>query len=130
MLVASLGWATFDAARKHLSDRIPPVALVVLLMLGQVPVFAIWLGFSVATSVDPDVLLLDEVLSTGDAAFREKSRARIVELMQRARAIVYVTHDLDAAAEFCTRAIELEKGRIVNHGPAAEVVEAYRRRTL
>jgi ABC-2 type transport system ATP-binding protein len=88
------------------------------------------LGFSVATSVDPDVLLLDEVLSTGDASFREKSRARIVELMQRARAIVYVTHDLDAAAEFCTRAIELEKGQIVNHGPAAEVVEAYRRRNL
>ena len=55
MLVASLGWATFDAARKHLSDRIPPVALVVLLMLGQVPVFAIWLGFSVATHGAPAV---------------------------------------------------------------------------
>lgn len=55
MLVASLGWATFDAARKHLSDRIPPVALVVLLMLGQVPVFAIWLGFSVASNGAPAV---------------------------------------------------------------------------
>ena len=72
----------------------------------------------------------DLVLSTGDAVFREKSRARIIELMRRARAIVYVTHDLDAAAEFCTRAIELERGRIVNHGPAPEVVDAYRRRTL
>lgn len=55
MLIASLGWATFDAARKYLSDRIPPVALVVLLMLGQVPVFALWLGWTVHQSGLPAV---------------------------------------------------------------------------
>lgn len=55
MLIASLGWATFDAARKYLSDRIPPVALVVLLMLGQVPVFAIWLGWTIHTDGLPAV---------------------------------------------------------------------------
>ena len=87
------------------------------------------LGFSVATAVDPDVLLLDEVLSTGDAGFKEKSRARVVELMGRARAIVYVTHDLDSAAEFCTRAIELEKGQIVNEGATSAVVKEYLRKT-
>ena len=86
------------------------------------------LGFSVATAVDPDVLLLDEVLSTGDAGFKEKSRARVVELMGRARAIVYVTHDLDSAAEFCTRAIELEKGHIVNEGTTSAVVREYLRK--
>lgn len=86
------------------------------------------LGFSIATTVDPDVLLLDEVLSTGDAAFIEKSRNRIIELMRRARAIVYVTHDLESAAEFCTRAIELEKGHIVNDGPAPKVIAAYRKK--
>ncbi|MFM8996846.1 MAG: ABC transporter ATP-binding protein [Candidatus Limnocylindrus sp.] len=88
------------------------------------------LGFSVATSVEPDVLLLDEVLSTGDASFREKSRARIVELMNRARAIVYVTHDLESAATFCTRAIELRDGKIVAYGPSGEVVEQYKSRML
>jgi len=88
------------------------------------------LGFAVATSVEPDVLLLDEVLSTGDAAFREKSRARIVELKNRAKAIVYVTHDLDSAATFCTRAIELEDGQIVAHGPSSEIVGRYKERAL
>jgi ABC-type polysaccharide/polyol phosphate transport system ATPase subunit len=83
------------------------------------------LGFAVATSVEPDVLLLDEVLSTGDAAFREKSRARIVELMDKAHAIVYVTHDLGSAAKFCTRAIEIEEGLIVAAGPAQLVIDAY-----
>jgi ABC-type polysaccharide/polyol phosphate transport system ATPase subunit len=83
------------------------------------------LGFAVATSVEPDVLLLDEVLSTGDAAFREKSRARIVELMNMAHAIVYVTHDLDSAAKFCTKAIEIEEGLIVAAGPAQTVIDAY-----
>ena len=86
------------------------------------------LGFSVATAVDPDVLLLDEVLSTGDATFKEKSRARVVELMGRAKAIVYVTHDLEAAAEFCNRAIEIEKGHIVNEGPTKVVVKEYQRK--
>jgi ABC-type polysaccharide/polyol phosphate transport system ATPase subunit len=88
------------------------------------------LGFSIATSVEPDVLLLDEVLSTGDAAFIEKSRGRITALMKRARAIIFVTHDLDSAATFCTRAIELEGGRIVADGPAKRVIAAYKKKML
>jgi ABC-type polysaccharide/polyol phosphate transport system ATPase subunit len=88
------------------------------------------LGFAVATSVEPDVLLLDEVLSTGDAAFREKSRARIHELKDRAKAIVFVTHDLDAAARFCTRAIELQDGEIVAYGPSSEIVDQYKEKAL
>ncbi len=83
------------------------------------------LGFSVATAVSPDVLLVDEVLSTGDASFRDKARARILSLMKKARAVVYVTHDLDSAASFCTRAIELDGGRIVADGPAKSVIAAY-----
>ena len=86
------------------------------------------LGFSVATSVEPEVLLLDEVLSTGDAAFVDKSRNRILELMTRARAIVFVTHDLESAATFCTRAIELEGGKIVASGPAKRVISAYKKK--
>ena len=75
------------------------------------------LGFSIATSVEPDILLLDEVLATGDAAFREKSKARVLELVREAKAIVLVTHDMNwvdgvlqpgdpdrARAGSCTRA--------------------------
>jgi ABC-type polysaccharide/polyol phosphate transport system ATPase subunit len=87
------------------------------------------LGFSVATSVSPDVLLLDEVLSTGDETFKAKSGKRIREMAKEAQAIVYVTHDLESARELCTRAIELRDGRVVADGPAASVIAAYKKRT-
>ena len=67
------------------------------------------LGFSIATSVDPDILLLDEVLATGDAVFRAKSKARVIELVRAAKAIVLVTHDMNWVTEYCNRAILLEK---------------------
>lgn len=87
------------------------------------------LGFSVATSVNPDVLLLDEVLSTGDETFKAKSGARIREMAKVAQAIVYVTHDLESARELCARAIELRDGNIVADGPAAAVIANYKKRT-
>jgi ABC-type polysaccharide/polyol phosphate transport system ATPase subunit len=80
------------------------------------------LGFSIATSVEPDILLLDEVLATGDADFRVKSKARVLELVKQARAIVLVTHDMSWVTEYCNRAILLEKGRIVAEGEPSEVV--------
>ena len=80
------------------------------------------LGFAIATSVDPDVLLLDEVLSTGDQVFREKSKARVLELVKQAKAIVLVTHDMHWVTEFCNRAMLLEKGKVVAEGDPAEVV--------
>lgn len=86
------------------------------------------LGFAVATSVNPDVLLVDEVLSTGDASFRDKARNRILALMKKARAVVYVTHDLASAKEICTRAIELEGGKIIADGPARSVINAYEKK--
>ncbi|MEZ4597389.1 MAG: hypothetical protein R3C32_11560 [Chloroflexota bacterium] len=52
------------------------------------------LGFAIATAVDPDILLLDEVLQTGDEVFREKSRQRIISVLQAAKAVVLVTHDM------------------------------------
>ena len=84
------------------------------------------LGFSIATSVEPEILLLDEVLATGDADFRAKSKARVLELVRQARAIVLVTHDMAWVTEYCNRAILLEKGRIVAEGEPSEVVEIHR----
>jgi ABC-type polysaccharide/polyol phosphate transport system ATPase subunit len=80
------------------------------------------LGFSIATSVDPDVLLLDEVLATGDQVFREKSKARVLEIAAAAKAVVLVTHDMNWVTEFCNRALLLEQGRVVAEGEPGEVV--------
>jgi ABC-type polysaccharide/polyol phosphate transport system ATPase subunit len=84
------------------------------------------LGFAIATSVEPDILLLDEVLSTGDAAFREKSKQRVLELVGGAKAIVLVTHDMNWVQEYCTRAMLIEHGRIALMGEPEEVVAIHR----
>ena len=83
------------------------------------------LGFAIATSVDPDILLLDEVLATGDAEFRAKSKARVIELVNAAKGIVLVTHDMAWVEEYCNRAILLEKGRVVIQRDPAEVVRTH-----
>jgi ABC-2 type transport system ATP-binding protein len=88
------------------------------------------LGFAIATSVDPDVLLLDEVLSTGDQVFREKSKARVLELVKQAKAIVLVTHDMHWVTEFCNRAILLEKGRVIAEGDPEEVVAIHQEHSV
>jgi ABC-2 type transport system ATP-binding protein len=87
------------------------------------------LGFSIATAVDPDILLLDEVLATGDASFRAKSKARVVELVQSAKAVVLVTHDMSWVTDYCNRALLIEKGRVVADGEPEEVVELHREHT-
>jgi ABC-type polysaccharide/polyol phosphate transport system ATPase subunit len=86
------------------------------------------LGFSIATAVQPDILLLDEVLGTGDQVFRAKSQQRIRELMVNARAIILVTHDLTYITEFCNRGMLLEQGQLVFHGDPAETVDLYKER--
>jgi ABC-2 type transport system ATP-binding protein len=87
------------------------------------------LGFSIATAVDPDVLLLDEVLGTGDQSFRAKSQARVMELVKAAKGIVLVTHDMHWVTEFCNKAMLLEQGRIVAVGDPAEVVALHQDRS-
>ena len=80
------------------------------------------LGFSIATAVEPDVLLLDEVLGTGDEVFRAKSQKRVMELVEAARGIVLVTHDMRWVSEFCNKAMLMEKGHIIAEGTPADVV--------
>jgi ABC-2 type transport system ATP-binding protein len=87
------------------------------------------LGFSIATSVDPDILLLDEVLATGDATFRAKSKARVLQLVDDAKAVVLVTHDMNWVKEYCNRALLIENGRVVIEGQPDEVVEVHRQNT-
>ncbi|MFL5725940.1 MAG: ABC transporter ATP-binding protein [Chloroflexota bacterium] len=87
------------------------------------------LGFAIATAVDPDVLLIDEVLATGDAVFRAKSKQRIKELTKAAKGIVLVTHDMAWVTEFCNRALLLDHGRVIMEGPPEEVVALHQERS-
>jgi ABC-type polysaccharide/polyol phosphate transport system ATPase subunit len=82
-------------------------------------------GFAIATSVDPDILLLDEVLQTGDNKFKNKSRRRIVEVLQTAKAVVMVTHDMSWITAFCNRAILMDKGKIVADGDPHEIADMH-----
>lgn len=87
------------------------------------------LGFSIATSVNPDILLLDEVLATGDASFRAKSKARVIEIVRAAKAVMLVTHDMAWVTEYCNRAILIEKGQLILEGEPAEVVRVHQEHT-
>ena len=87
------------------------------------------LGFAIATSVDPDILLLDEVLATGDADFRAKSKERVIQLVRAAKGIVLVTHDMGWVTEYCNRALLLERGTLVMEGEPADVVRVHMERS-
>jgi ABC-type polysaccharide/polyol phosphate transport system ATPase subunit len=84
------------------------------------------LGFAVATEVDPDILIIDEVLAVGDAPFQEKCLARMAEFRAKGTTILLVSHALDAVAAICDRAIWIDAGRCRSSGPAEDVLDAYR----
>ena len=83
------------------------------------------LGFSVAAHVDPDVLIVDEVLSVGDYAFQQRCIERMQEVIRSGATVLFVSHNLKAVAEFCHRCLLLEKGRTVTIGAAQEVIGTY-----
>ena len=83
------------------------------------------LAFSVMIQVDADVLLIDEVLAVGDAAFQQKCFDEFHRLRAEGRTILLVTHDMSAVSRFCDRAVLLERGRLVAGGPPDEIAEQY-----
>jgi ABC-type polysaccharide/polyol phosphate transport system ATPase subunit len=83
------------------------------------------LAFAIATEIDPDILLIDESLGAGDAAFVDKAKARIIGLLDRSNVVVIVSHDLAALREMCVRGIWMKKGEIVRDGPINEVIDRY-----
>jgi ABC-type polysaccharide/polyol phosphate transport system ATPase subunit len=88
------------------------------------------LGFSIAAHLDPDVLIIDEVLAVGDVSFQRKAFGRIRELAKSGMPVVVVSHQLDRIAELCTDAILLSRGRVLARGTPAEVIGAYMRGEL
>ncbi len=83
------------------------------------------LAFSIATVVNPEILIVDEILAVGDAAFQEKSKARMMELMSGGTTVLFVSHGLEQIREMCNRVIWLDAGRIKMIGQTQEVCNAY-----
>jgi hypothetical protein len=83
------------------------------------------LGFAVAINVDPDVLLVDEVLAVGDEAFTHKCLDKFAELRRRGRTVVLVTHSLELVTRFCDAALWLDGGMVRTHGDPRRVIDAY-----
>jgi ABC-type polysaccharide/polyol phosphate transport system ATPase subunit len=83
------------------------------------------LAFAIATAINPEVLLIDEVLAVGDLAFTTKAQARMRELMNSSRVMVIVAHDLKTIANMCTRVVWMEHGQIVAQGAPREIIDRY-----
>lgn len=83
------------------------------------------LGFAIATIVSPDVLILDEVLSVGDAKFKKKSEKKILSMIEGGTTVLFVSHNADQIRRICDTAIILEHGKLIADGPVDEVLKKY-----
>lgn len=86
------------------------------------------LGFAIATIVEPDILILDEVLSVGDAKFRKKSTNKIKSMIDNNVTVLFVSHSIEQVLELCNKAILLEKGHLVAYGSSEEIAELYQKK--
>jgi ABC-type polysaccharide/polyol phosphate transport system ATPase subunit len=84
------------------------------------------LAFALATAVQPEILILDEMFAGGDASFVQKATARMQKVIERANILVAVSHDLDLLEKLCTRVLWMDHGRLKEDGPADEVLAHYR----
>ncbi len=83
------------------------------------------LAFSIATIVDPEILIVDEILSVGDIKFQEKSKNKMLELIKGGTTVLYVSHSIEAIRELCTKVVWLEHGKIVEIGDTETVCNKY-----
>lgn len=83
------------------------------------------LAFSIATIVNPEILIVDEILSVGDIKFQEKSKSKMMEMIKGGTTVLYVSHTLDSIKEICTKVVWLSHGEIVKIGKPKEVCDEY-----
>lgn len=83
------------------------------------------LAFSVSTAIEPDILLLDEVIAAGDAGFLEKANRRMNEMVSTSKILVYVTHNMQSAIDMCNQCVWMERGHILMQDEPKKVVSAY-----
>ncbi|MBE5936185.1 MAG: ABC transporter ATP-binding protein [Lachnospiraceae bacterium] len=87
------------------------------------------LGFAIATIVEPEILILDEVLSVGDAKFRKKSEKKVMSMFDKGVTVLFVSHSIEQVKKLCNKAILLEKGKIIAQGDIEEVAKIYESKT-
>lgn len=83
------------------------------------------LAFAVAAFLDPDILILDEVLAVGDAAFQQKSLTKIMETIHDGKTVLFVSHSMGAVRQLCTSGVYLDQGKVIKSGSIDEIIEAY-----
>ena len=83
------------------------------------------LGFALAVDIDPDILMIDEILAVGDQTFQAKSHERLTSLWGAGRTIVLVSHDLESVKSLCTRVCVMEGGRLVFDGTPSDAIDCY-----
>jgi ABC-type polysaccharide/polyol phosphate transport system ATPase subunit len=88
------------------------------------------LAFAIATSIEPEILILDEVVGAGDADFVDKANQRMRQMVKRGRALILASHSIGALHEFCDRVIWLERGSVIADGPTESVCDIYMRRSM
>src|SRR6185436_12735271 len=83
------------------------------------------LAFSVAAHLEPEIMMMDEVLAVGDAAFQQKCLDKMSEIRRQGRTILFVSHDMSAVTRLCRRVVLLQSGRVVSDGDPAQIVNQY-----
>lgn len=83
------------------------------------------LAFSIATIVNPEILIVDEILSVGDIKFQEKSKRKMMEMIKGGTTVLYVSHSLESIKDLCTKVVWLEHGKVVKMGDTNKICDAY-----
>ena len=83
------------------------------------------LAFSIATVVNPEILIVDEILSVGDIKFQEKSKNKMMEMIKGGTTVLYVSHSLESIKELCDRVVWIEHGKVIKVGPAKKMIQEY-----
>ena len=88
------------------------------------------LAFSIATVVDPEVLIVDEILSVGDIKFQEKSKNKMLDMIKGGTTVLYVSHSLQSIKDLCDKVVWIEHGKMVKMGPAKEICDEYYKKQM
>jgi teichoic acid transport system ATP-binding protein len=83
------------------------------------------LGFAINVNIEPDILVIDEALSVGDATFKKKCKNKIADIIKSGVTVLYVSHSAESVRELCTRAIYMKKGELIYDGPVDDALKVY-----
>ena len=88
------------------------------------------LAFSIATVVNPEILIVDEILSVGDIKFQEKSKGKMLEMIKGGTTVLYVSHSLESIKDLCDKVVWIEHGKLIKMGNAKEICDEYYKKQM